>query len=68
MLLKDPVFLVATVLVLIVAGILIFGISSFAKGGDFNKRNGNRIMRWRLYAQFVAVIVIVGFAWLRSRG
>lgn len=68
MLLKDPVFLVATVLVLIVAGILIFGISSFAKGGDFNKRNGNRIMRWRLYAQFVAVIVIVGFAWLRSKG
>jgi hypothetical protein len=68
MLLKDPVFLVATVLVLIVAGILIFGIGSFAKGGEFNKRNGNRIMRWRLYAQFVAVIVIVGFAWLRSKG
>jgi Hypoxia induced protein conserved region len=68
MLLKDPVFLVATVLVLIVAGILVFGISSFAKGGDFNKRNGNRIMRWRLYAQFAAVIVIVGFAWLRSKG
>jgi Hypoxia induced protein conserved region len=68
MLLKDPVFLVATVLVLIVAGILAFGISSFAKGGEFNKRNGNRIMRWRLYAQFVAVIVIVGFAWLRSKG
>ncbi len=49
---------------LVVAGILIFGIASFAKGGDFNKRNGNRIMRWRLYAQFVAVILIAGVAWL----
>ncbi len=68
MLLKDPMFLLATVLVLIVAGILIFGIGSFAKGGDFNKRNGNRLMRWRLYAQFIAVIAIAGFAWLRSKG
>jgi hypothetical protein len=68
MLLKDPLFLVATVLVLIVAGILMFGIGTFAKGGEFNRRNANRIMRWRLYAQFIAVIVIVAFAWLRSRG
>lgn len=68
MLLKDPLFLVAMLLVLIVAGILMFGIGSFAKGGEFNRRNANRIMRWRLYAQFIAVIVIVAFAWLRSRG
>jgi hypothetical protein len=68
MLLKDPMFLMATALTLIVAGILIFGIGSFAKGGDFNKRNGNKIMRWRLFAQFIAVILLVGFAWLRSKG
>jgi hypothetical protein len=68
MLLHDPMFLLATALTLIVAAILIFGIGTFAKGGEFNKRNANRIMRWRLYAQFIAVIVIVGFAWLRSKG
>jgi hypothetical protein len=61
---NDPLFLLATVASLIVAGILVFGIATFAKGGDFNKRNGNRIMRWRLYAQFVAVILIAGVAWL----
>ncbi|MGB4825876.1 MAG: twin transmembrane helix small protein [Paracoccaceae bacterium] len=66
--LHDPMFLLATALTLIVAAILIFGIGTFAKGGEFNKRNANRIMRWRLYAQFIAVIVIVGFAWLRSKG
>ena len=68
MLLKDPMFLLSAVLTLAVAAILIFGIGSFAKGGEFNRRNGNRIMRWRLYAQFIAVILIVGFAWLRSKG
>ncbi len=68
MLLNDPMFLLASVLTLVVAGILIFGISTFAKGGEFNRKNGNRIMRWRLYAQFFAVIVIAGFAWLRSKG
>lgn len=68
MLMNDPIFLIATALTLVVAAILIFGIGTFAKGGDFNKRNANRIMRWRLYAQFIAVIVIVGFAWLRSKG
>ncbi|WP_225026527.1 twin transmembrane helix small protein [Xinfangfangia pollutisoli] len=66
--LHDPLFLVATALVLVVAAILIFGIGTFARGGEFNRRNGNRIMRWRLYAQFIAVVVIVAFAWLRSKG
>ena len=50
MLLKDPMFLLSAVLTLAVAAILIFGIGTFAKGGEFNKRNANRIMRWRLYA------------------
>lgn len=65
---NDPLFVLAAVASLVVAGILIFGIASFARGGEFNKRNGNRIMRWRLYAQFAAVLLIAGFAWLRARG
>jgi hypothetical protein len=68
MLLEDPLFIIAAIGALIVLAILMFGIGSFAKGGDFNKRNANKIMRWRLGAQFVAVILIVGFAWLRSGG
>lgn len=66
--LSDPMFLIAAIASLIVAGILIFGIGTFAKGGEFNKRNANRIMRWRLIAQFIAVVLIAGFAWLRARG
>lgn len=68
MLLNDPMFLIAAAASLVVLVILMFGIGSFAKGGEFNRRNANRIMRWRLGAQFVAVILIVAFAWFRSRG
>lgn len=66
--LREPFFIVITIAVLVVLGILLFGIGSFAKGGDFNRRNANRIMRWRIYAQAFAVVIIVAFAWGRSKG
>ncbi len=66
--LRDPMFLLPAAAALAVAAILIFGIGTFARGGEFNRRNANRIMRWRLGAQFVAVIIIVGVAWWRSKG
>jgi len=68
MLLNDPLFILAAIASIVVLAILMFGIGSFARGGEFNRRNANRIMRWRLGAQFVAVVLIVGFAWMRSRG
>lgn len=65
---SDPLFIFATIACLVVLGILVFGIGTFARGGEFNRRNANKIMRWRIGAQFVAVVLIVAFAWLRSRG
>lgn len=65
---KDPLFVIASLAVFAVLVILMIGIGSFAKGGAFNKRNANRLMRYRIYAQAFAVLLIVGFAWLRSRG
>lgn len=66
--LSDPLFYVAAIACLAVLVILMVGIGSFGKGGDFNRKHANRIMRWRLGAQFVAVILIVSFAYLRSQG
>lgn len=68
MLLSDPMFILAAVASFAVLGILILGVGSFARGGEFNRRNSNRFMRWRLGAQFLAVVLIVAFAWLRSGG
>jgi Hypoxia induced protein conserved region len=66
--LSDPLFIFGAIACFVVLGILLFGIGTFAKGGEFNKRNANKIMRWRLGVQFVAVVLIVAFAWLRSGG
>jgi Hypoxia induced protein conserved region len=65
---KDPLFIVASIAALGVLAILMVGIGGFAKGGDFNKKHANRIMRYRIIAQFFAVILIVAFAWLNSGG
>jgi hypothetical protein len=65
---SDPLLLVVVVAVLIVLGILLFGVGSFGRGGEFNRRNANRIMRWRIYAQAGAIALILLVVWLRSRG
>lgn len=49
-----------------VIAILLTGIGGFAKGGDWNRRNGNRMMRWRLYAQAFAIVVMLGYVWWRA--
>ncbi len=64
---SDPLFILIVVVCLAVVGVLAFGIGGFAKGGEFNKRHGNRMMRWRLGLQAVAVALIVLFVWLRAR-
>ena len=62
----DPFFYLILVACLVVAGVLIWGVSQFGRGGDAKK--SNKIMQLRIFAQFVAVVLIVGFAILRSRG
>ncbi|EPX76341.1 twin transmembrane helix small protein [Salipiger mucosus] len=64
----DPLFLVIATVMLVVVAILLFGIGSFAKGGAFNKKYANRAMRWRIIAQFVAVVLIVIFVLVRGGG
>jgi Hypoxia induced protein conserved region len=66
--LSDPLFVVVVVAVLVVLGILLFGIGTFGRGGDFNRKHANRIMRYRIYAQFIAVILILLFVLIRRGG
>lgn len=68
MMADDPLFWLIAVAVLIVLGILMLGIGSFGKGGDWNRKNANKIMRWRIGAQFVAVALILLFVYLRGEG
>lgn len=66
--LNDPFFFIVTVATLVVLVILMIGIGGFAKGGEFSRKHSNRLMRYRIIAQAVAVLLIVGFAWVRSTG
>ncbi|MEZ7812161.1 MAG: twin transmembrane helix small protein [Paracoccaceae bacterium] len=65
---SDPLAIIATISVLIVLAILMAGIGSFGRGGSFALKHSNRLMRYRVGAQAVAVLLIVIFAWLRSGG
>jgi hypothetical protein len=65
---SDPLFWLMAVSVLIVLGILLWGVGTFGKGGDYNRKNANKIMRWRIGAQFVAVLLILLFVYLRGEG
>ena len=65
---QDPLFILVGIACLIVLGILLVGIGGFAKGGDFNRKHANRIMRYRIAAQAVAVLLILAFVFFRRMG
>lgn len=54
--------------ILIVAVILGVGLIGFMRGGEFNRKYANKIMRLRLLGQFIAVILIVIFVALVRGG
>lgn len=65
---RDPLFIVLAISVLVVLAILMLGIGGFAKGGEFNRKHSNRLMRYRIYAQAVAVVMILVFVFVRRMG
>ena len=62
---SDPLFILVAISVLIVLGSLLMGIGTFGKGGDFNRKHANKIMRWRIIAQAIAVALILLYVYLR---
>ncbi|MFL2802497.1 MAG: twin transmembrane helix small protein [Paracoccaceae bacterium] len=61
-------FIIVIITCLVVLIILMFGIGSFAKGGNFSKKYSNKLMRWRIIAQAIAVLLIIAFVYLKKRG
>ncbi len=62
---QDPLFILVILSVVIVAVILATGIGGFARGSEFNRKHANRIMRYRIVAQAVAIALILLYIWLR---
>lgn len=65
---QDPLFIVVVVACLAVVVILMIGIGGFARGGEFNRKHANRLMRYRIAAQAVAVLLILVFVFFRGSG
>ncbi len=65
--LSDPLFLLVLAGAFTTLAVLILGLLSFAKSGDFHKRNANKIMRWRVGLQFVTVVIFMLWLYL-TRG
>lgn len=63
---SDPILIIAFIAVAAVAIILLIGIGGFARGGEFNRKHANTVMRWRIGAQAVAVVLILVVIWARS--
>jgi hypothetical protein len=59
--------LLALVLFAVVA-ILLFGIIAMARGGEFNRKYGNKMMRWRVAIQALAVVLVLLFVFVASVG
>ncbi|MGJ8595337.1 twin transmembrane helix small protein [Sulfitobacter sp.] len=63
----DPLFILIVIAILAVVVVLVMGLGGFASGGAFNKANSNKLMRWRIFLQFIAVILIVIYVYF-ARG
>ena len=56
-----PIVVAATLVVLIV------GVVSMLRGGQFNAKNSNRLMRLRVLMQLIAVLLLGAFFLLAKR-
>lgn len=58
------VLLALTLVALVV--VLLFGVGAMSKGGEFNRKYGNKMMRLRVALQAVAVVIIVAMFFFRE--
>lgn len=66
--LTDPLFWLVAGACLVTALILVRGIATFGKEGVENAKRSNKLMWWRIIAQFVAVLMILLFVLVRRQG
>ena len=55
--------ILSIVLLIAVGIVLILGIGTLFKGGSTSKKYSNKLMQLRVLLQFIAVIVLVSFAY-----
>ena len=49
-----------------VAAILFWGVITMGRGGVYNKNKSNKIMRYRIIAQAVVLLIFISLLWFRQ--
>ena len=55
--------IISITLLIAVGVVLILGIGTLSKGGNTSKKYSNKLMQLRVLLQFIAILVLVGFAY-----
>ena len=55
--------ILSIVLLIAVGVVLILGIGTLFKGGETSKKYSNKLMPLRVLFQFIAILVLIGFAY-----
>ena len=64
----ENLYIVPVISCLVVLVILMIGITVFAKGGAVNRKYSNKLMRYRVIAQAIAVLIILGYVLIQQGG
>jgi hypothetical protein len=63
----DPLTIVLLIACFGVLFVLLLGINAFRKSGADARKQSNKFMRWRIIAQFMAVLLVLGLIYLRRQ-
>tara|TARA_Y100001935_G_scaffold102252_1_gene84950 strand:+ start:1433 stop:1636 length:204 start_codon:yes stop_codon:yes gene_type:complete len=55
--------ILSVILLMTVGLVLVLGIGTLFKGGDVSKKYSNKLMQLRVLLQFIAIILLVVFAY-----
>ena len=55
--------IISIVFLIIVGIVLILGIGTLFKGGETSKKYSNKLMQLRVLLQFIAIIILIVFAY-----
>ncbi len=59
-------FILMIIVLFLVLASLVVGLAAMIKGGEFNKKYGNKLMRWRVTLQGLALALFVLAVWAQN--